>query len=302
MWLFTPTGYYSAVMHRKNHDSVMVRCRAKLHAERLVDFFEKDKPALEETPPPADYRWRVTITKRQWAEFVAYMSLQIEYDNFKNDAGKQTNPNGYVTSLHRVWDVMSGFQDDQHPDERKRWASYTTYTGKYGGTYSSAMGKGEPLLDDDIPFPHEMLPITDTERIVIDAIDGERGRGETEAAEDIVLGEGTTVRIKSPDLDEEDLGDGEIVSIDLEKREALVRFFVPIQLANGNIEPEEVTAEFDLDELEAVQLSPNSDRLDKMAEELTGISMDTPTFDSLDAYEWNGDWPEPMPAGFLKGR
>lgn len=227
MWLILTTGYYSAVAHRNKPDYVMVRCRAQLHAERLIEFFQKDKnpkneiPELVESPPPADYRWRVTLTKHQWASFVAFSSLEISYDNFKNDAHKRENPTGYVTALHKIWDVMLGLQDTLHPDGKTYWTTsygYTGYTGKKEG----------PFLDDDDPFPY-MIRDRDTEKIVVG---GEKDETVTANPDDIDEGssvwvptqteDGTTVRLP-----------GEVIRV--EKGVATVTVSDPVLDENGDI-------------------------------------------------------------------
>lgn len=113
MWLFTPEGFYSAVQHKDDPNLIMVRARAKTHAERLVQALPPaERPEIVKTPPPADYLWRVTLTRAQWVFLVAKFASDIAYLNFKNEAHKRQHPPGYMNALHALWGDMLRMQDD----------------------------------------------------------------------------------------------------------------------------------------------------------------------------------------------
>lgn len=124
MWLFTPDGFYSAVQHKDDPDLIMVRARARAHAERLVQSLpEHERPEIVETPPPADYLWRVTLTRAQWVFLVAKFAADIAYLNFKSEAHKREHPPGYMSALHALWGDMLKVQDDlggSRPSSRKK--------------------------------------------------------------------------------------------------------------------------------------------------------------------------------------
>lgn len=157
MWIFLPTGYYSAVNDKYKPEHVLVRCRLKVHAERLSGFFVEQKPEVVETAGKADYRWRVSITKKQWAEFVAYSALQVDYDNFKNEAlrnAKTWVDREYEHTLHSVWGHMLRLQDKVTPPKfEKRFVPTARPTGRGKGIYDEDSGapKGSFLAkrDDD---------------------------------------------------------------------------------------------------------------------------------------------------------
>lgn len=107
MWTFTTTGFYSAVQHRDNPDLLMVRARDE---ESLAPLVEATGAEIVSTPQ-ADYAFRVTVTKRQYADWLAAAVMGIDYPNFKNRA--HTARGGlFAGVLHEVWDVMYRFQKD----------------------------------------------------------------------------------------------------------------------------------------------------------------------------------------------
>lgn len=115
MWVFTPQGFFSAVQHRDDKTKVMVRCRCEMHARRLSDKITSMKyprPPVVHTPPPADYEWRLTISKMEWTAFLRRSTVEMDYPNFKNAAAKVEHPPGFLPALHDVWDDLYRVQ---HP-------------------------------------------------------------------------------------------------------------------------------------------------------------------------------------------
>lgn len=83
MWLLTPTGCYSAVA-TTDGNVLAVRTRTLDDARRLVDrvFADGDYSRII-TRPDADYRHRVLLRRKQWADFVADEADSIDCGNFK---------------------------------------------------------------------------------------------------------------------------------------------------------------------------------------------------------------------------
>lgn len=80
MWLMTTDGFFSAVEDRDDHEAVFVRTRVRGDAEQLA--VAVGETVLETRS--ADYRFRVRMTKADWADYVADCAGAIDYNNFKN--------------------------------------------------------------------------------------------------------------------------------------------------------------------------------------------------------------------------
>lgn len=95
----------------------MVRCRFKAHLSALIEQFpdELDGTEIVESGT-TDYRFRIFLPKKTWAVVLASLSLEMDYDNFKSECHKfqPQDDGGYVSTLHRVWNVMYSMQSREY--------------------------------------------------------------------------------------------------------------------------------------------------------------------------------------------
>ena len=109
MWLFTTTGFISAV---KKNGRLEVRARDAESLESLAQF---DDLSIQCTPL-ADYPYRVFTTNEVFAKWVSREINALEYSNFKNEIA---HARGYdfAKPLNKVWSVMHDVED---AEARKR--------------------------------------------------------------------------------------------------------------------------------------------------------------------------------------
>lgn len=107
MWATTQTGFISAVAHRDDATLLMVRAR---DAQSLRPLVEQTGAAITATPN-ADYPYRVTVTRQQFADAMVAAVLQIDYSNFKSRV-HTTRGHEFAHTLTRVWEVMHDVEDD----------------------------------------------------------------------------------------------------------------------------------------------------------------------------------------------
>jgi hypothetical protein len=108
MWLFTETGFVSAVQHRDNKDLLVVRARDRVSLEPLAEFAETEIT----TNPLADYPYRTIVQKN---EFSLWVSTQIDflgYPNFKSQVAVTRGKN-FARTLGSVWSVMLDAEDEE---------------------------------------------------------------------------------------------------------------------------------------------------------------------------------------------
>lgn len=109
MWCFTTIGFHSAVLDNQKKGHMLVRFRDPAHARAFVAAaYPKaaDRPEIRVTPPPADYRWKVSLPHADYAATVARLAADVDYTNFKG-ACHRIHPDPYKGSdLSRVWGVM----------------------------------------------------------------------------------------------------------------------------------------------------------------------------------------------------
>jgi hypothetical protein len=103
MWLFTNTGFVSAVSNGKD---LMVRARDK---ESLEPLAEITKQALISTPTN-DYPYRLIISHEIFAKWVSHMATGITYKNFKSEVAA-TRGYDFAHPLMKVWSAMHEVED-----------------------------------------------------------------------------------------------------------------------------------------------------------------------------------------------
>lgn len=101
MWIFLNDAFISAVQHRDDPNKLVVRARRREDLERT---FPGAPISVSET---SDYRYRVFVSKLQFAGVIAEKIAGINYPNFKNSVAEHDRHDHYA----RVWGVMHGFQE-----------------------------------------------------------------------------------------------------------------------------------------------------------------------------------------------
>ena len=100
MWLFTETGFLSAVRHSENPDALIVRARDE---ESLRGLSEAAQTQIMATPEH-DYPFRTMVSKDLFAEWVLEQVSNLDYTNYKAHMWSQRPEFG--DALHDVWVSM----------------------------------------------------------------------------------------------------------------------------------------------------------------------------------------------------
>ena len=106
MWLFTETGFISAVRKTDRPEVYTVRARDRKSLEPLASFATVE---IIETPY-GDYPLRAFVEPAVFVEWVANQASAIEYSNFKSRVSS-TRGYKFVEALHDVWAAMLKVQD-----------------------------------------------------------------------------------------------------------------------------------------------------------------------------------------------
>ena len=121
MWIFTDTGFVSAVQHRENPDYLMVRARDR---ESLLQLSEMISVEIKSTPD-ADYPYRLTAAKEDVKSWMNDSIDFLGYSNFKNQVAITRGKN-YARTLGSVWSTMHDVEDEE---ARNRFAAYESSLG-----------------------------------------------------------------------------------------------------------------------------------------------------------------------------
>ncbi len=109
MWLFTTTGFISAV----NKDGgLVVRARDRQSLEPLAEL---TRTKIVHTPL-ADYPYRLITDKEQFTKWLTNQINVLDYQNFKSEIA-HTRGYEFAHPLNKVWSVMHDVEDE---NARKR--------------------------------------------------------------------------------------------------------------------------------------------------------------------------------------
>ena len=106
MWIFTETGFVSAVRKADAPTKVTVRARDR---RSLLELSELTETEIVETPY-ADYRFRVLVDDIIFKTWFTTAVDMLDYDNFKNRVW-ETRGDEFHDALAQVWTVMNDLQE-----------------------------------------------------------------------------------------------------------------------------------------------------------------------------------------------
>ena len=106
MWIFTETGFVSAVRHYKEKDKMVVRARDKRSLESIAN-----SAGLEIISTPSnDYPHRVHVADSVFAGWLSKQTMAVDYTNFKNRV-HDTRGHDFADTLMSVWSAMHQVED-----------------------------------------------------------------------------------------------------------------------------------------------------------------------------------------------
>ena len=111
MWIFTKDGFFSAVFDKYcKHDELMIRSRCKDDLTRLAKKLHgySDESEILRIKH-ADYRYRMKITKSNWADYLVNCAHDIDYANVKNNI-LPTDDDLRQEAYYHVWTVLYQWQ------------------------------------------------------------------------------------------------------------------------------------------------------------------------------------------------
>ncbi len=106
MWIFTETGFVSAVRHFSEKDKMVVRARDEKSLESFVNYV-----GLEIISTPSnDYPYRVLVADSLFATWLSKQTMAVDYTNFK-DRVHETRGHDFAGALMSVWSAMHQVED-----------------------------------------------------------------------------------------------------------------------------------------------------------------------------------------------
>jgi len=107
MWIFTETGFVSAVRHFSEKDKLVVRARDKQSLESLATSVGLDISST----PSNDYPYRVFVSDSVFAAWLSKQTMAVDYTNFKNRV-HDSRGHDFADALMSVWVAMHEVEDE----------------------------------------------------------------------------------------------------------------------------------------------------------------------------------------------
>ena len=108
MWIFTETGFVSAVRHYEQPGNLVVRARDK---ESLEGLAISGDTAIIATPFN-DYPYRVHTSNEVFKEWLYESVVQLEYTDFKTRV-YASRGSDFAHALTGVWETMHEVEDSE---------------------------------------------------------------------------------------------------------------------------------------------------------------------------------------------
>ena len=108
MWIFTESGFVSAVRKADNPDVLTVRSRDKKSLEQLAT----NAGVQIAQSPDADYPYRAFVEQEAFAQWAFEQAMAVSYNNFKTKVAKSRGDE-FASALGNVWVAMLKVEDEQ---------------------------------------------------------------------------------------------------------------------------------------------------------------------------------------------
>lgn len=131
MWIFTDTGFISAVRKPWNKDKITVRARDK---KSLAEFVERYGAKID-TTTHTDYPHRVVLEDADYKDWLVSKVDDLDYDNFKNQVAK-TRGKDFAHLLGGVWGEMLGATEIEREEEDPQYRAFRKGV-RYGYEYQT---------------------------------------------------------------------------------------------------------------------------------------------------------------------
>jgi hypothetical protein len=112
MWLFCTDGFFSTVKDQQEPGRMLIRARCEKDIRNLYDRYRKTCPSMRKptTDETRDYRYRLSISKRDWVKLAAELASEVDYPNFKSAVHRRRDQANKGQAYAEVWATMHRLQ------------------------------------------------------------------------------------------------------------------------------------------------------------------------------------------------
>jgi hypothetical protein len=115
MWLATVDGFFSTVIDKMEPGRMLIRARCEKDIKNLYDPCRKACPSMRKptSDETRDYRWRLSISKRDWVKVASALASEVDYPNFKSAVHDRPDQDNKSRPYLEIWSIMHALQAEE---------------------------------------------------------------------------------------------------------------------------------------------------------------------------------------------
>jgi hypothetical protein len=132
MWLATTKGWFSVVIDDQRPGRMLVRARCRQDIMNLYNEHHDTLASMEEptSDPSRDYRWRMSILRKDFVKLAGRLARAIDYSDFKAAVRDCPDQQNKTLAYGKVWQTMHDVQQDQNQDGSPREEAWDKFMRK----------------------------------------------------------------------------------------------------------------------------------------------------------------------------
>jgi hypothetical protein len=121
MWIACVDGFFSTVIDKIEPGRMLIRARCEKDIKNLYDRYRDKCPSMREptSDDSRDYRYRLSVSKRDWVKLVAELASNVDYPNFKTAVHQLPDQENKNRPYLEIWSIMHDVQLDEERHNRK---------------------------------------------------------------------------------------------------------------------------------------------------------------------------------------
>jgi len=122
MWIACLHGFFSTVIDETEPGRMLIRARCEKDIKNLYRRYRAKCPSIRRptSDETRDYRWRISISKRDWVKLAAALAGEVDYPNFKNAVHRRRDQANKGQAYGEVWATMHRVQVEDSGNRKKR--------------------------------------------------------------------------------------------------------------------------------------------------------------------------------------
>ena len=115
------SGSFSTVIDKMKPGRMLIRARCKRDIQNLYRRYRAKCPSMRKpaSDENRDYRWRLSISKRDWVKLAGLLAVAVDYANFKSAVHQRPDQANKSGPYLEIWAVMHTLQADEDRRDKK---------------------------------------------------------------------------------------------------------------------------------------------------------------------------------------